>query len=268
MSSINHHPKVGLALSGGVARGPVHVGVLTVLEREGIPIDCVAGASAGSLVGSAYCAGLRIPELRELARQTGWRNVAALAWPRQGFISFAKMEPFMENMLGELDICDLSIPFAAVATDMRRGEQVILREGRLATAVRASCSVPGFVTPVEQDGMLLCDGGISDNLPVDAAREMGADYVIGVDLFVPNQPKWGPLGMGAVAIETLVRQSGGGYKAADCLIVPELRGQTYFRFSKADEYIAIGEAAAEAVISTIKADLAALTAVSGSSRLE
>ncbi|MCA9924088.1 MAG: patatin-like phospholipase family protein [Anaerolineales bacterium] len=256
MNYLENRPKVGLALSGGVARGPVHVGVLTVLEREGIPIDCVAGASAGSLVGSAYCAGLEIPEMRELALQTGWHNVAALAWPRQGFVSFAKMEPFLENRLGKLDIRDLSIPFAAVATDMRRGEQVILREGRLATAVRASCSVPGFITPVELDGMLLCDGGVSDNLPVDALREMGADYVIGVDLFVPNQPKWGPFGMGAIAIETLVRQSGGGYKAADCLILPDLAGKSYLRFSYAEEYIAIGEDAAKAAVPVIKEALA------------
>lgn len=257
MSRHNHYPKVGLALSGGVARGPVHVGVLTVLEREGIPIDYVAGVSAGSLVGSAYCAGLEIPELRDLAAQTGWRDVVTLTWPRQGFVSFAKMETFLEEILGELDIRDLAIPFAAVATDMRRGEQVILREGRLATAVRASCSVPGFITPVELDGMLLADGGVSDNLPVDAVREMGADYVIGVDLFVPNAPKWGPLGMGAIAIETLVRQSGGGYKDADCLIVPDLSGRTYLRFSKSEEYVAIGEAAAAAAIPTIKKELAA-----------
>ena len=262
MRSVSNRPKIGLALSGGVARGPVHVGILSVLEREGIPIDCVAGASAGALVGSAYCAGLEIPELRELARDTGWRNVAALTWPRQGLLSFAKMEQFIENLVGEVDIRDLSIPFAAVVTDMMCGEQVILREGRLATAVRASCSVPGVVNPVEKDGRLLVDGGISDNLPVDAVREMGADYVIGVDLFVPNKPKWGPLGMGAAAIETLVRQSGGGYKDADCLIVPELAGQTYFNFAKSEHYIAIGEAAAEAALPGIKEALAALTAVS------
>jgi NTE family protein len=259
MRSINGRLKVGLALSGGVARGPVHVGVLTVLEREGIPIDCIAGASAGSIVGSAYCAGLEIPQLRKIATQTSWRDVAAPVIPRQGLVSFAKMESFIENLVGELDIRDLSIPFAAVATDMQRGEQVILREGRLATAVRASCSVPGFITPVILDNMLLSDGGISDNLPVDAARELGADYVIGVDLFVPSQPKWGPLGMGATAIETLVRQAGGGYKEADCLIVPDLSGHSYFRFSKAEQYIAIGEAAAEAVIPEIKRELAALT---------
>lgn len=257
-----HRPriKVGLALSGGVARGPVHVGVLSVLEREGIPIDCVAGTSAGSLVGAAYCAGLPIPRLRELTLNTGWRQVVSLIWPRRGLFSFARMEPFLEDQIGpvNVDIRDLAIPFAAVATDVERGARVILRRGRMSTAVHASCAVPGIVAPVEIDGRYYCDGGISDNLPVDAARALGAKYVIGVDLFVPGLHRFGPLGMLATALETLVRQAGGGYKDADCLIVPQLSGRTYFRFSRAKEYIAIGEAAAEAMLPTIRRDLAAL----------
>lgn len=256
MTQANGRFKIGLALSGGVARGPVHIGVLIALERAGIPIDCIAGASAGSIIGAAYCAGLEVEQLRQMALKTGWREVARIAWSRKGLISFAKMEPFIEEMVGELDIRDLSIPFAAVATDICKAERVILREGRLATAVRASCSVPGFITPVEVNGRLLCDGGVSDNLPVDAVREMGADYVIGVDLFVPGQPRWGMLGMGAIAFQTLVRQAGGGYKDADCLIVPDLSGCTYVRFSRAEEYIALGEAAAEAILPQIECELA------------
>lgn len=252
--------KVGLALSGGVARGPVHVGVLTVLAREGIPIDCVAGSSAGSLVGSAYCAGLSIKDIRYLATHAGWRNVVTPTWPRRGLVSFARMEPFIEEVIGipNLDIRDLAVPFAAVATDVERGERVILREGRLATAVRASCSVPGLVTPVEINGRLLVDGGVSDNIPVDAVRMMGAKYVIAVDLFVPGLHRFGPLGMGATALETLVRQAGGGYRGADCLIVPELSGRSYLRFSNAAEYIALGEAAARKMLPVIERDLAAL----------
>ncbi len=255
MNQTNGRFKVGLALSGGVARGPVHIGVLTVLERAGIPIDFVAGVSAGSIIGSAYCAGIEVDQLREISLKTGWREVASLAWSRQGLMSFAKMEPFIEQMVGELDIRDLSIPFATVATDVCKAERVILREGRLATAVRASCSVPGFITPVEMNGRLLCDGGVSDNLPVDAVRQMGADYVIGVDLFVPGQPRWGLIGMGAIAFQTLVRQAGGGYKDADCLIVPDLSGRTYLHFSRAEEYIALGEAAAETILPKLKHDL-------------
>ena len=244
-------PKVGLALSGGVARGPVHVGVLSVLEREGIPIDFVAGTSAGALVGAAYCAGLPLPRLKALAAETSWHDVASLTWPRWGFITFKKMESFITGLIGELDVRDLSIPFAAVATDIERGEPVALREGSLARAVRASCSVPGFVTPVPINGRLYCDGGVSDNLPAHIVRDMGADYVIGVDLFVHGKPRWGPLGM-----ETLVRRAGGGYKGVDCLIVPALSGRTYFRLSRSEEYIVLGMVAAETMLPKLKRDLA------------
>ena len=91
----NSHPRIGLALSGGVARGPVHVGVLSVLEQEGIPIDFVAGVSAGSLVGAAYCAGLPLPAMREMAASLGWRNVASPTWPHRGLVSFAKIETLL-----------------------------------------------------------------------------------------------------------------------------------------------------------------------------
>ncbi len=258
MPGKNGRLRVGLALSGGVARGPVHVGVLAELEREGIPIDFVAGVSAGSIVGASYCAGLPMNQIRKLAISLGWRNVASLTWPRHGLVSFAKIEILLEEWLGNLDIRDLAIPFATVVTDLDRGEQVVLREGRLATAVRASCSVPGIVTPVEMDGCCYCDGGVSDNLPVDVVRQMGADFVIGVDLFMPiYRRRLGPLGAGSAAIQTLVRQSGGGFKAADCLIQPEISGHSYFNFSrkKSEQYIALGAAAARRVIPALKARL-------------
>ncbi len=240
------YPKrIGLALSGGVARGPAHVGVLAVLEEAGIPIDCVAGTSAGSIVGAAYCAGLPMAEMLALATGAGWRNVATPVWPRRGLVSFARMESWLEGVIGVLDIRDLSIPFAAVTADLTTGERVILRQGRLATAIRASCSVPGFVTPVEIDGRLLCDGGVADNLPVDAVREMGADFVIAVDLFMPGDAhRWGPLGMGAAALETLIRTSGGGIRQADCLIMPDISGFSYLRFSQSHAFIELGKAAA------------------------
>lgn len=252
--------KVGLALSGGVARGPVHVGVLTVLEREGIPIDFVAGASAGSVVGSAYCAGLSIEDMREIAIKSGWRKMTMLAFSRHGLLNFARIEKLLDEIIMPgLHIEDLAIPFTAVVTDLEKGEHVFLRKGPLGPAVRASCSVPGLITPVEINGRLYCDGGVADNLPVDAVRKMGADYVIGVDLFVPIYRKWmGFFGAATAALETLIRQSGGGYKDADCLIAPNISGHNYFNFSesKSEQYIEIGEAAAEAALPTIKAALA------------
>ncbi|VAW29747.1 UPF0028 protein YchK [hydrothermal vent metagenome] len=255
MVNKNGRLRIGLALSGGVARGPVHVGVLSVLEREGIPIDFVAGVSAGALVGAAYCAGLSIDDLRELSANIGWRQVSRPTWPRYGLVSFAKIEELMENMVGDLDIRDLAIPYAAVVTDLDRGEQVALREGRLATAVRASCSMPGIVTPVEINGRSFCDGGVTDNLPVDVVRQMGADFVIGVDLFMPNfRRRLGPLGAGSAALLTLIRQSGGSVKNADCLIMPNISGHSFLNFSrkKSEQYIALGAAAAQRAIPQLK----------------
>ncbi len=251
--------KVGLALSGGVARGPVHVGVITALERAGIPIDAIAGASAGALVGAAYCAGLEIPQLRKLAVDSNWSTVAGLSRSRHGLISFAKMEPYLQDLVGDVDICDLAIPFIAVVTDMAHGIPVYLRRGRLSTAVRASCSVPGVISPVLIDGRLYCDGGVTDNLPVMAVRAMGVDYIIAVDLFVPiYHERLGVLGDLAAAVQLLVRHAGGGYNLADCLIEPAIAGHNYFNFSrrKSEQYIALGEAAAERMIPTIKAALA------------
>jgi NTE family protein len=129
---------------------------------------------------------------------------------------------------------------------MVSGERVIIRDGRIARAIRASCSVPGIVTPVIIDGRLLGDGGVVDNLPVDVARDLGADFVIGVDVFEPyyNRAR-GPLGKGLTALETLVRNSGGGVGRADILIAPRTAGKTYVRFSHYKELVALGEAAAE-----------------------
>lgn len=255
---MNKRKKVGLALGGGVARGPVHVGVLMALEQAGIPIDCIAGASAGAIVGAVYCAGLEIPQLRKVAIDSGWRSMAGLACSRYGLVSFRKMEDYLVNLVGDLDICDLALPFTVVVTDMARGERLFLRRGRLATAVRASCSVPGLVTPVTINGRLYCDGGVTDNLPVDAVRAMGADYVIAVDLIVPlYRHNLGFLGAAAAAMELLVRDAGGCRSQADCLIEPAIAGHNYFNFSrrKSEQYMMLGAAAATQMLPAIKAAL-------------
>ncbi len=239
--------RLGLALSGGIGRAAAHVGVLSVLAREGIPFDYVVGASAGALIGSAYCAGIKIQQLREFALKMRWHDIASPVWPRQGFVSFAKMERWLVELMGDVTFADLKLPFAVVATDMKTGEPVVLKEGRVAPAVRASCSVPGFVVPAELNGRLLGDGSVSYNLPVAPAREMGAEYVIGVDLFTPSLGwGWGPLGYGVTAIEILIRQSNAGLSTPDCLIAPDLAGVSYLDLSKGAELIALGERAAEA----------------------
>ena len=252
----NTRKKVGLALGGGVARGPAHIGVLSVLEEANIPIDCVAGTSAGSIIGAVYCAGLGLAQMRKLAQQMSWQQIISPVWPQRGLVSFKRMEPWIEAYIGDLCLEDLPIPMAAVVTDVYSGEPVVLQEGCLATAVRASSSVPGVVEPAEINGRLLCDGGISANVPIDAARQLGADYVIGVDLFAPEYDgRGGPLGIGFSAVETLIRNSGSGTKKADCLIVPAINDHSYMRFAQGDAYIALGEAAARQKLPQILADL-------------
>ncbi|MEJ2751843.1 MAG: patatin-like phospholipase family protein [Candidatus Promineifilaceae bacterium] len=248
---------VGLALGGGVARGLAHIGVLAALEESDIPVDYVSGTSMGALVGAAYCAGIEIPELLEIASTAGWRHISSLSWPHQGLLSFQKMEEWIINRVGDIDVRDLETPFAAMATDIETGERLMLSEGPVAKVVRISCSVPGVVAPVQYHGRLLCDGGISDNLPDDAARELGADYVIGVDVFAPVYRSFlGPLGVAMAAVETLVQNAGGGMQSADCVIIPDLVGKSYLRLSKYEELIEAGRKATEETIPTIKDDLA------------
>lgn len=252
-------PKIGLALSGGGARGTVHVGVLSVLVEAGIPIDLIAGTSVGSLVGAAFCAGMPIEQLRAMALTTSWKDLSRPTLSRHGLLSFARLETWIKDIIGDVDIRDLAILFAAVAADLERGHKVVLREGSVATAVRASCSVPGIVTPVEVNGRYLSDGGILDNMPVDVARDMGADYVIGVDIFVPSDyRRMGALGTGLQSIETMVRHSGGRIEDADCLIVPEIAGHAYHRFSKTQEFIEQGASATRKALPAIQEALAQL----------
>lgn len=245
MSSNNGRMRVGLALGGGVARGMAHIGVLSVLENAGVPIDCVAGTSMGAIIGASYCAGLTVADLKGTAARTGWLQVSRPWLSTGGLITFNKLELWLEANIGDFDVRDLAIPFAAVASDVLSGERIILSEGRLATAIRASSSVPGFAPPVEINGRMLVDGGITDNIPADVARLLGADYVIGVDVFAPIlRRRLGPFAQGLAAIETLVRHAGRGSNECDCLIVPRVEGHSYFRFSNYERYIALGEEAA------------------------
>ncbi len=247
---------VGLALGGGAVRGLAHVGVLDVLTEAGIPIDCVAGTSAGSLVGAIYCAAEQIAPFRHLAYTVRWRDLARPTWPWRGWVTFDKLDRWLTALIGDLTFDELRIPFACMATDLESGEPVTLRDGRVAAAVWASCAMPGIVAPVRWDGRWLCDGVASDNLPVSAARALGADYVIGVDICRPTWRDWlGPLGVALTSAEIAARHAGGGTRQADCLIAPDLTGFSYARFGRRDALIARGAAAARAALPQIRADI-------------
>ena len=249
--------RVGLALGGGAARGFAHVGVIGVLDREGIPIDLIAGTSAGSLVGAAYAAGLRSQELLELALNLRWRDIGRPVWRRRGFVSFEKLERWLIDTLGDLTFADLRIPYAAVAAELATAEQVVLQRGRLARAVRASCSVPGIVVPVEIDGRLLSDGGVINNLPISVVRELGADIVISVGLgSPPGRVPRNALQMGVAAVDCLLIHAGDKPSTADVhLPIPMWGLASLISTSRRRRFIALGQQIAEAALPAIRAAL-------------
>jgi len=176
--------KIGLALSGGAARGMAHAGVLRALVENGIPIDCIAGTSAGSIVGGAFAAGMSIDEIADLGRKLRWRHVGRITVSRFGVQSNARLEKFMRARLPITKFEDLPVPFAAVATDLKTGEPVVMKdEGDLPFAIRASCTIPGWYVPVpDREGRQLVDGGLVAVIPSAATRALGADIVISVDV--------------------------------------------------------------------------------------
>jgi NTE family protein len=262
ISNSPYRPLIGLALGGGAVRGLAHLGVISVLEQAGIPIDVVSGTSVGALVGCLYCAGMDSRKGLEVAQNMRWSQLANLCWPSRGFISFARMERWLVSVIGDLTFSDLHLPFAAATTDLDTGQKVILDSGRLAPAVRASCSIPGIIDPVEMDGRLLGDGVLVDSVPISLARRLGADYVIGVDILAHTVREWwGAFGFGLDALEILARQAGGGVESADFLITPSLAGRTYLRFSHAERLFECGRQAAEERLPALQADLARMELV-------
>ena len=213
-------PKIGLVLSGGAARGLSHIGVLKALEEQGVKIDAIAGTSMGAVIGGLYASGYKIDELEKLALSIDWQQALSDAPPREdipfrrkqddrdflvkqklsfrddgslglplGVIQGQNLALLLESMLAHAsdtrDFDKLPIPFRAVATDIASGEKVVFRKGHLPRVIRASMSIPAVFAPVEMDGRLLVDGGMTDNIPLDVARDMGVDIAIVVDIGTP-----------------------------------------------------------------------------------
>ena len=251
--AIQANKKVGLALGAGSVRGFAHIGVLDVLLQAGIPIDYVAGSSVGSLIGAAYCSGMSIDEINVVSNEFRWRKIAGPAWSGDGLASFEKLEKFIDQIFDQPTFADLKIPLAVVATDIDADEAVVISDGRVAPAVRASCSVAGVISPVHWNGKRLSDGIFVNAVPVSVLKAMGADYVIGVDVLKPFiRPRGGWVGYLVNAIEIALRHAGGGTKSADCLIAPEIGGFSYLRASKRQQLIERGRQAAEVKLPEIR----------------
>ena len=253
------NPKIGLALSGGAARGMAHVGVLRALEENSIPIDAIAGASAGALIGGAYAAGLTVAQLEALTETIRWRHMGRPAFSRLGFNSNRRMQTFLQTHLPVTRFEHLKIPLAVMTTDLKTGTVVVKRDsGDMTLAIRASCCVPGLYTPVtDEDGRLLTDGGLVANLPISHTRALGADIVIGVDVgaegarFI-DRPRTilGVLTLAFVAAERIVSNQ---EKAdADVLIVPKAGHIRWDQTKRGAELVKVGYDAALASLDEIR----------------
>lgn len=192
---------IGLALGGGAAWGIAHVGVLRALEENNIQINCICGTSIGSLIGGLYSAGLSVDRLFSLVTHTQWRQLSHLSLPLSGFLSNEPMEDFIKDLIGDRSFNDLQIPFAALATDLMSGEEVILDKGPISTAIRASSAIPGIFQPVQHMGRTLVDGGVVNNIPVSIVQRMGADKIIAVNV-APSLDHWIPKNSLQIVLKT------------------------------------------------------------------
>jgi NTE family protein len=286
-------PRVCLVLSGGGARGAAHVGVLRVLEELRVPVDCITGTSMGSIVGGAYASGTPLDQMEKTVDSMSTRLLFTELPPREeravrlkrddatilspleigvkdgkvllpkGFVSGVQLESVLRGLSkvrGFERFDDLPIPFRAVATDLVTGKPVVLSQGELASAMRASMSVPGAIEPVHLASSLLVDGGLTDNLPIDVAHAMGADVVIAVNLGTPLMKPdqlTSVLGVTGQMVNILTEQnvqaSLAMLKPTDILVLPELGDFSAADFDHLPSTIPIGEAAARKVADRLAA---------------
>ena len=279
---VSDRPRIGLVLSGGGARGAAHIGVLEVLEEARVPVDCIAGTSMGAIVGGLYASGMSAREIAKAIREIDWKDIldddtsreklsfrrkrdedefllrseiglnqGAVQLPMgliQGQKMLLELKALTRHAAGVRDFDRLAIPFRAVATDIATGREVVIGKGDLATALRASSSIPSVFAPVELDGRLLVDGGVSDNLPVKVARELCADVLIVVDVSTPLRSREEITDALAVAdqLTNIMTRSNTERSLAllgkrDILMVPDLTHVNTVDFPRAGDAIPAGE---------------------------
>ena len=249
---------IGLALSGGAARCIGQIGVLEVLEQEGIRIGAISGTSGGALIGALYASGkVSLKEMERIAKGIKWRDVLMAKFSKRGLISSEKIYRFIKGIIGDITFDDLEIQLAITATNLRDGEKVVLTKGSVARAVQASCSLPVIFTPTEIDGRVLVDGGASSQLPILAAREdLGARYVIGVDVncgAIDSAKLDNVFQIGIHFISLFARMNAlRERKFADVVIEVDATGISLIDLNKADLLIARGRRGAEEKIAEIK----------------
>jgi len=249
-------PAIGLALGGGFARGIAHVGVLKVLEEEGIPVRMIAGTSVGGLIGAAYCSGVTIAELEEVAYKVRFTTFARWTLSRYGFATNDRMVSFLTRTLKVQTFEELRIPLGVTATDFNTGEGMVFTSGSIIDPVRASCAYPGMFLPVEICGRWLVDGMLSNPVPTRPLRAMGAERVLAVQLKGQWSKTTAPRHLFDVIGQSFAiaqdMMSTVWRSAADLVIEPDVAGFDYDDFKRAGELIRVGEVAMRRALPAVR----------------
>jgi NTE family protein len=255
-------PGIGLALGGGFARGYAHLGVLHVFEEQQIPISCISGTSIGSILGAAYASGTPLPQLIERCRQIRLRDFARWRVSRFGLASNDRLEALVHRCFDSRQFEDLVIPLAIVATDLGTGDPVVFKQGNLADAIRASCAFPGLFEPVQIGTRCLADGGLVAPVPTRAARELGAEIVVGISVGLHDGQRGAPTNIFQVVSRAVSaaqkHQLEVWERHADLVLRPSVQALAWDDFDQIDEAMEAGAAAARSALPQLKKGLAAL----------
>jgi NTE family protein len=249
--------KIGLALGGGAAYGLAHIGVIKVLEENGIKPAVIAGTSVGALIGGLYASGCTIEEVEAAAREFDWLNTVKFTIPKEGLISFERLDEFVNKFAKVKKIEETKIKFAVIAANLLDGKVEIMEKGPLAISIRASCGLPGIFIPTAHNNKLFVDGGVLNNVPTDVVKSMGADFVIGVDplakshmdilkhhdVFAIVWKSW------AMAIQQYLTAA--SYKDADAVIMPDIEDIYPFDLSKREAIMERGYETAKKEVQNI-----------------
>jgi NTE family protein len=253
-------PGIGLALGGGFARGFAHLGVLQVLEHHHVPISCIAGTSVGSILGAAYASGTSLARIMATCRTLRLRDIARWRVSRLGLASNHRLGDLIERVFEARQFEDLHIPMAVVATDLNSGEPVVITHGNLIDAIRASCAFPGLFEPVEIGTRCLADGGLVAPVPTRAARDLGAEFVLGVSVGVQDGYHGTPSNIFQVVSRAVTAAQKHQHEVwerhADLVLRPDVQSLAWDDFERADEAIEAGATAARSALPRIQKFLA------------
>jgi len=247
--------KIGLALSGGSALGIAHIGVLRALAEHDIPIDCIAGTSAGAVVAAAYAFGIGPDEMEKKSKDLSWRTFFKFSYSALGLTSNDLVGEMMKKLLGDVKIEDAKIPLAIIATDLGTGDKMIFRKGSVADAVMASTCLPGLFVPRKLHGTQFVDGGLVENVPLSPLAAMGADIKIGVNLerWRTYKPPKNFVDVMLDSIDIVVHAQGKFHPVpADVNIEPHLEQYTMSDWNKGPELVSMGHKAALAAVPEIE----------------